>query len=123
MLSASSAQTLASFSTRVDGDVALLDELTRGAGQLGDQTSARLGRSPPTIEAVTPTGVPMLRRYWWVPVAAGAVFAAAAGEVWPPVEATPWSAFWATAMAAPLPGPAHSIVRGTAVCSSPQTHR
>src|SRR2546423_12055683 len=78
VLSAANAQTLATFSSRVDGDVPLLDELTRGAALLAEQTQAKLGRPGADAIAIGPAATGGgLRRMWWASVAAGALFAGA----------------------------------------------
>jgi hypothetical protein len=78
VLAASGSGVLASWSTRVDSEKALLDALEVGAREISRALHARLGRAPPVSLSRTEGGSPT-RPLAWALVVAGAVFAVTGG--------------------------------------------
>lgn len=72
IISARDGKTLAAYSDRVDGDEAVLDTLTRAAGQLAEGMGNALHRTLKPVELGARGGA-ALKSAWWAPVAAGAV--------------------------------------------------
>lgn len=76
LISAKDASMLAAHSARVDGEEALLDELTSAAQRMAPEAAAKLGRRlDPSLHEQAAGGQSTIRRWAWVPVAAGAVSA------------------------------------------------
>jgi hypothetical protein len=76
LISARDASVLAAHSARVDGEEALLDELTSAARSMAPEAATKLGRRlNPSLQEPAARGQGSVRRWAWVPVAAGAVAA------------------------------------------------
>ncbi|MFL5348441.1 MAG: hypothetical protein ACJ8AT_26900 [Hyalangium sp.] len=74
LISAKDASVLAAHSARVDGEEALLDELTNAARRMAPEAATKLGRRlEPSLHEAAAGGQGTVRRWAWVPVAAGAV--------------------------------------------------
>lgn len=74
LLDAKGAAVVAAHSARVEGQEALLDELSRAARRMAPEAAAKLGRKlDSSLEEVAETGT--VRRWSWVPAATGAASA------------------------------------------------
>ncbi len=76
VISARDGRTFAAFSDRVEGDEAVLDALSRAAVQLAKGVATALGRTlTPVAAELRGSSTPPAARFWWVPVAGGALVA------------------------------------------------
>ena len=76
VISAIDGHTLANYSDQVKSENAAADSISVGAKKMAQQLRGALGRPAPlAVEAVAPPAPPSAMRFWWAPVAGGAVAA------------------------------------------------